>query len=381
MGCRSAASAVDHESHEKDRKQCDRGILVHIVRPTVYIAPPQRLRYYGFMSEFISSLESRAVKGGQERILFVENDASVIAAAQHLREAGLAKPIMVHRPGEDTSAMTLGGLTQVTIEPAHAAALEAMLVAGGKGKISEADAKELANDPLVYGMYLLKIGEADGIVAGKERKTSDVIRAGLRVVGVKDDVETISSSFYMVVPPFRGGDKEEVLTFADCGIVKHPTPQQLADIVVAAADAREFVVGDEPHVALLSFSTKGSGGHSPSVDLIQQALPLIRAKRPLLKVEGELQADAALIEAVSVRKIGKESAIGHGKANVLVFPSLDAGNIAYKLVERLVPGAKAIGPIGQGFAKPINDLSRGASVEDIVHSALIAAAQAKKDRA
>jgi phosphate acetyltransferase len=185
----------------------------------------------------------------------------------------------------------------------------------------------------------------------------------------------------MVVPPFRGGEKEEVLTFADCGVVKHPTAEQLADIAIAAADARVFVVGDEPRVALLSYSTKGSGGdNGVSIPLVREAGAIVRAKRPDIKIEDELQADAALIEAISERKVGRKNAIGHGKANVLVFPSLDAGNIAYKLVERLVPGAKAIGPIGQGFAKPINDLSRGASVEDIVHSALIAAAQAKKDR-
>ena len=333
------------------------------------------------MSEFISNLRERAIKGGQERILFVENDESVIAAAQHLREAGLAQPIMVHRPDEDTSAMTLGGLTQVAIEPEVASALEQLLLNGGNGKIKPEEAKQLANDPLVYGMYLLKIGEADGLVAGKIKTTSEVMRAGLRVVGKQAGVETISSSFYMVVPPFRGGDKEEVLTFADCGVVKHPTAQQLADIAIAAADARVFVVGDEPRVALLSYSTKGSGGDNGiSIPLVREAGAIVRAKRPDIKIEEELQADAALIEAISERKVGKKSTIGHGKANVLVFPSLDAGNIAYKLVERLVPGAKAIGPIGQGFAKPINDLSRGASVEDIVHSALIAAAQAKKNR-
>lgn len=333
------------------------------------------------MSDFLRNLGVRAKAGGVERILFVENVPEIIEAARRLKEAGLAHPIMVHAMDANTSSMDEYGLTKVSIEEGRAAELEQMLLKEHGAKISAEEARELARDPLVYGMYLLKIGEADGLVAGKERTTSDVIRAGLRAVGKDEGIRTVSSSFYMVVPPFRGGDKEEILTFADCGIVAHPTAEQLADIAIAAADSRKFVVGDEPRVALLSYSTKGSGGDGDSIKTVRRALEIIKERRgDDIKVEGELQADAALIEAVSARKVKEGSDIGHGKANVLVFPDLDSGNIAYKLVERLVPGARAIGPIGQGFAKPMNDLSRGASVEDIVHSALIAALQAKKKK-
>lgn len=333
-----------------------------------------------FMSDFISGLSARAKEGGAERILFVENDPEVIEAARHLKEAGLALPIMVHASDADTSSMDAHGLTRVTIDDVRADELKAMLLRDHAGKITEGEATGLSRDPLVYGMYLLKIGEADGLVAGKERATSDVIRAGLRVVGKDEGVNTVSSSFYMVVPPFRGGGKEEVLTFADCGIVPHPTAEQLADIAIAAADARRFVVGDEPRVALLSYSTKGSAGDGDSIKKVREALVIVKKKRPDIKIEGELQADAALIEAISEKKMKGGSDIGHGKANVLVFPDLDAGNIAYKLVARLVPGAKEIGPVGQGFAKPINDVSRGADFEAIVNSAVVAAIQAKKRR-
>ncbi len=333
-----------------------------------------------FMSDFLSELRERATEGGQERILFVESAPEVIEAARRLKEAGLAQPIMVHAKDADTSSMNALGLTLVSIDDARADELKAMLVRNHAGKISEAEATVLCHDPLVYGMYLLKIGEADGLVAGKERTTSDVIRSGLRVVGKDEGINTVSSAFYMVVPPFRGGKTEEVLTFADCGIVVHPTAPQLADIAIAAADARIFIVGDEPRVALLSYSTKGSGGDSASIQSVREALAIVKTRRPDIRIEGEMQADAALIATISERKIKGESGIGHGSANVLVFPNLDAGNIAYKLVERLVPGAKAIGPIGQGFSQPINDLSRGASVEDIVDSALVAALHAKRKR-
>lgn len=332
------------------------------------------------MSDFLNSVSERAKVGGPERILFVETAPEVVEAARHLKDAGLAEPIMVHAFSADTKEMDAGGLTRVVVDESRAGELEALLVREHSGKITAQEAHELARDPLVYGMYLLKLGEADGLVAGKERTTSDVMRAGLRVVGKQNEIKTVSSSFYMILPPFRGGEKEEVLTFADCGVVKQPTAEQLADIAIAAADARVFVVGDEPHVAFLSYSTKGSGGDDSSIQVVREALKIVQERRPDIKVEGELQADAALIAAVSEKKIGGDSAIGHGKANVLVFPNLDAGNIAYKLVERLVPGARAIGPIGQGFAKPINDLSRGANVSAIVHSALLAALQAKKER-
>lgn len=285
---------------------------------------------------------------------------------------------MVHATHADVSAMTDAGLTRVGVDEIRAAELEKLLLElRGKKGLSPEEARTLARDPLIYAMYLLRIGEADALVAGAVHPTADVVRAGLWLTEKAPGIESISSSFYMLVPPFRGGEKEEVLTFADCGVIPEPTSGQLADIAIAAADARRFVVGDQPVVAFLSYSTKGSGGDGTSPSRVREAISMVKARRPdIILIDDESQGDAVLKAAVGLRK-GLPEEIA-GKANVLVFPSLDAGNIAYKLVETLVPGAKAIGPILHGFSKPINDLSRGASVEDIKHSATIAALQVKK---
>jgi phosphate acetyltransferase len=334
------------------------------------------------MEPFLSDLRVRAVKGYVRTILLPEtDDERVLEAGKILLQEKVARPLFVASP-ENAPGVRALGLECAEINEERAGVLEALLQEARASKVGTEDeltpeaARRLARDPLMYGMYLLRLGEGEGLVAGAVRTSADVIRAGLWLVGRAEGIRTISSSFYMIVPSFRGGAADEVLTFSDCAVVPEPTPEQLADIAIGAADARVSVVGDEPRVALLSYSTKGSGGKGKSVAAVRKAVALIRERRPKLIVDGEMQADAALVASISQRK-SPGNLIG-GRANVLIFPSLDAGNIAYKLVKILQPKSKALGPILQGMKKPMSDLSRGVQADDIVHIAAIVAAQGAK---
>ena len=328
---------------------------------------------------FLDSVRVRA-SATRRRIVFPESaDERTLTAVTELARQRVVAPVVVLDPERPDTHAAARGLQSEGIEiidpardPRREWAVSELFAARRAKGLSEPDARKLVAQNLFFADALVRRGDADGCVAGATHSTADVLRAALWLIGPAEGVRTVSSSFYMVTRPFRGTAEPEVLTFTDCAVVPYPTSSQLADIAIAAAADRVRIVGDQPCVALLSFSTKGSAD-GQSVRLVTDALSELRLRAPTLTVDGELQGDAALISDVGLRKAPGSPVAG--RANVLVFPSLDAGNIAYKLVQRL-GGATAIGPIIQGLRRPCSDLSRGATWNDIFHVAGITALQA-----
>jgi phosphate acetyltransferase len=228
-------------------------------------------------------------------------------------------------------------------------------------------AREVMRNVLFYGAMMVRRGQVDGFVAGSVNTTADVMRAGIQIIGTAPGISSVSSSFIMVLPEFLGV-KDKIMVFADCAVLPDPDPTQLASVAVSSAKTMQDLTGEEPRVAMLSFSTKGSAEHE-LIDKVREATKIAKEIKPDLKIDGELQADSAIIPQVAKKKA--PGSLIQGDANVLIFPDLNSGNIAYKLVQRMAQ-AEAIGPVIQGLAKPANDLSRGCSVDDIVNVVAIA---------
>jgi len=297
-------------------------------------------------------------------------------AAQAVAE-GLAEPILLGDAAEirkvaETEGVSLDGLTIVDVATSEHLPEFAQFfyeLRKHKGMTLE-KAEQTVRNPLYFGNLMLMKGMADGMLAGADNTTGNVLRAALQTVKTKPGIKTVSGAFIMMVPDHSYGD-DGVLIFGDCAVNPNPDSQQLADITVSCAETKRNLIGGESRVAMLSFSTKGSAKHE-NVDKVVEALALVKEKQPDLAVDGELQLDAAVAPSVAAKKAPGSTVAGH--ANVLVFPDLQAGNIGYKLVQRFA-GATAIGPILQGMAKPVNDLSRGCSVQDVVDMIVITALQ------
>ena len=322
-----------------------------------------------------------AAKSNKKKIVLPEgNEERTIAAAQKICNLGLAYPILIGDKEEIlTKAKELDvDLSQVEIiNPNESEDLQKYINAfyelrKAQGVTME-KAEKIVRDPLYFATMMVKLDDADGMVSGAVHTTGDLLRPGLQIIKTAPGVSCVSSFFIMEVPNSPYGDNG-LLFFADCAVNPMPTEDMLASIAIATADNAKLLSKINPKVAMLSFSTMGSADHEV-VDKVRNATIKARELRPDLEIDGELQLDAAIVPKVASQKAPESNVAG--KANVLVFPDLQAGNIGYKLVQRFA-NAEAIGPVCQGFAKPINDLSRGCSSEDIVNVVALTAVQAQK---
>lgn len=329
--------------------------------------------------DFIEKVKQNA-KSNPQRIVLPESfEERTLKAADELLKDEIVKIILIGNKEallEKAKGLGLNNIGKAEIiDPDTSDKIDSyadLLVELRKSKgLTKEQALELLKNPLYLSTIMIKSGDADGEVAGADNATGDVLRPAFQIVKTKPGISVVSGAFLMFLKDKEFGD-DGMMVFADCAVHPNPTAEELAQIAVATAETTKAIAGIEPRVAMLSFSTKGSAKHE-MVDKVVNATKLAKEMAPELKIDGELQADAAIIDSIAQKKApGSEIA---GKANVLVFPTLETGNIAYKLVQRM-GHAEAIGPILQGMAAPINDLSRGCSVSDIVNLVAITANQA-----
>lgn len=331
----------------------------------------------------LDEIKSKAAARNKTIVLCEGEDERVVRAAAQITKEGIAKIVLIGNAAECKKVAPDADLTGVTlIDPLTSDKTEEyarILYEARKAKgMTEEQAKEQAKDRTMFGVLMLKAGDVDGYVSGACHSTANTLRPGLQVVKTAAGIKTVSSCFIMIAPDKSNPyNPDGVAVFADCAINIEPTAEQLADIAITSAKTAKDIAGIEPRVAMLSFSTKGSGNDdkfTQSVPKVQQATALAKAAAPELKLDGEFQFDAAV--APEVGKLKAPDSKVAGNANVFVFPNINAGNIGYKIAQRF-GGYMAIGPVCQGFAKPLNDLSRGCNVGDIVATVAVTALQAE----
>ncbi len=329
------------------------------------------------MTKVMEAIKARAAALNKTIVLPEGEDSRVVRAAQDATKEGIAKIILIGNPDEiakNNPDIDLTGVTVIDPKTSEKRAEYANLLfelRKAKG-MTEAQAEELSYDNTYFGMLMLKNGDADGLVSGACHSTANTLRPGLQIIKTAKGAPLVSSYFLMIAPECGNPFCEDgCYIYADCGLVQNPSAEELAGIAIQSAESAKMIAELSPRVAMLSHSTKGSAKHA-DVDKVLKALALAKEQRPDLNIDGEMQLDAAIVPSVAASKAPGSAVAGH--ANVLVFPDLDAGNIGYKLTERL-GGFQAVGPLCQGFAKPINDLSRGCHAEDVVAAVAITCLQ------